>query len=305
VPKDSYDDFLSYIWKNTEGDVSRHEKKILVTGGSGYLGTFVRRYFDADDFSRRSGVDICNSEHVRRMTEYEVIIHMAACLDKRVEAESRCFDVNVTGTVNILENLCRDQMLILISTKEVYGRKAANFAAVDEDCSTLFDGHNAYDWSKFLAEKYSEYYTHRSGAGLGIFRLSSCFAPVSSGNKGSFINAFADSVVNGRELVLKSKGAPVRDLLHVTDLCRALELFMASGLRREIFNIGGGLSHTVSLIDLVCLLGELAGKTPCVELLDEPDPGIPRFVTDTGKIERTLGWRPALSLREGLATILA
>jgi hypothetical protein len=39
--------------------------------------------------------------------------------------------------------------------------------------------------------------------------------------------------------------------------------------------------------------------------MDEPDPGIPRFVTDPGKIKKILGWRPAVSLRKGLATVLA
>jgi nucleoside-diphosphate-sugar epimerase len=288
-----------------EVNVSRQGKRVLVTGGSGYLGTFVRRYFAADDFSRRSGWDVCNPDHAQRVTEYDAVIHMAACLDKRVEAERRCFDVNVTGTVNILRNLGPDQTLILISTKEVYGRKAANLPVVDENCPILFDGHTAYDWSKLLAEQYAEYYTHRIGARLGIFRLSSCFAPISTGNKGSFVNIFADAVINGHKLILKSRGAHVRDLLHVTDLCRALEAFLDSGLRREIFNLGGGLSHAVSLFDLVCLIGELAAKTPVVEPIDEPDPGVSRFVTDTGKIERALGWRPALSLRDGLATILA
>jgi nucleoside-diphosphate-sugar epimerase len=230
---------------------------------------------------------------------------MAACLDKRVEAENRCFEVNVAGTVNILRNLGPNQTLIQISTKEVYGRRAANLIAVDENCPTSYDGHNAYDWSKLLAEKYSEFHTYRSGTRLGIFRLSSCYAPLSPGNKGSFVNAFADSVIKGQKLILKSRGTQLRDLLHITDLCRALELFLAAGPKREIFNIGGGLSHTISLFDLVSLLGELTGKTPVLELTDEPDPGIPRFVTDTGKLNKVLGWQPTLSLREGLATILA
>jgi nucleoside-diphosphate-sugar epimerase len=162
-----------------EGNLSWKQKPIMVTGGSGYLGTFVRRYFDADDFSRRSGWDICSPEHAKRAADYNAIIHMAASVDKRVEAADRCFEVNVGGTLNILRNLRRDQTLILISTKEVYGRRAANLELVDENCPTSFDDHNAYDWSKWLAEQYSEYYAYRVGARLGIFRLSTCFAPIS------------------------------------------------------------------------------------------------------------------------------
>jgi nucleoside-diphosphate-sugar epimerase len=288
-----------------EGNLSWKQKRILVTGGSGYLGTFVRRYFNADDFSRRSAWDVCSAEHAKRVAHYDVIIHMAASVDKRVEAADRCFEVNVGGTLNILRNLRQDQTIVLISTKEVYGRRAANLELVDENCPTSFDGHNAYDWSKWLAEQYSEYHAHRVGARLGILRLSTCFAPISPGNKGSFVNFFANSVVHGQKLTLRSRGSHIRDFLHVSDLCRALELFIGSDLKKEIFNLGGGLSHKLSLFDLVGLLGELAGKKPILELNDEPDPGISRFVTDTKKIEQILGWRPTVSLREGLATILA
>jgi nucleoside-diphosphate-sugar epimerase len=104
---------------------------------------------------------------------------------------------------------------------------------------------------------------------------------------------------------LRSRGTHIRDFLHVSDLCRALELFLSSDLKKEIFNLGGGPSHKLSLFDLVGLLGELAGKEPVFELSDEPDPGVSRFVTDTRKIEQVLDWRPTVSLREGLTTILA
>ncbi len=288
-----------------EENLGGKQKRILVTGGSGYLGTFVCQHFDGDDFSRRSGWDVCSPDHAKRAVDYSVIVHMAASVDKRVEAADRCFEVNVGGTVNILRNLGQGQTMILISTKEVYGKRAADYDCVGEGCPTGFDGHSAYDWSKLLAEQYCEYYAHRTGARLGIFRLSTCFAPASPGNKGSFVNFFANSVIQGKKLTLKSKGTHIRDFLHVSDLCRAIEMFLDSSLKKEIFNLGGGVSHTLTLFELVDLLGELAGKEPVLELSDEPDPGIPRFVTDTGKIEKALGWRPTVSLREGLATVLA
>jgi len=65
--------------------------KVLVTGGSGYLGTHVRRYFAADDLSRRSGRNILNLEDSAIVGEYDVVIHLAALLDKSPEAaEESC-----------------------------------------------------------------------------------------------------------------------------------------------------------------------------------------------------------------------
>ncbi|MBL8184901.1 MAG: sugar nucleotide-binding protein, partial [Blastocatellia bacterium] len=52
--------------------------KILVTGGSGYLGTHIKRYFEADDLSRRSDLDVLNLQDVHIASEYDVVIHLAA-----------------------------------------------------------------------------------------------------------------------------------------------------------------------------------------------------------------------------------
>ena len=69
--------------------------RVLVTGGSGFLGVHVRRFFAADDFSRRAGVDVLNLSDVRRVEDYDAVIHLAAYLDKSPEHAEECFLVNV------------------------------------------------------------------------------------------------------------------------------------------------------------------------------------------------------------------
>ncbi len=56
--------------------------KILVTGGSGYLGTHIRQAFSADDLSRRSGYDVTRHQQCRMVAEYDLVIHLAARMDK-------------------------------------------------------------------------------------------------------------------------------------------------------------------------------------------------------------------------------
>ena len=65
--------------------------KVLVTGGSGYLGTYVRNFFSADDFSRRSGSDVLDYNTVERVADYDVVIHLAAHFDKSPEGAFDCF----------------------------------------------------------------------------------------------------------------------------------------------------------------------------------------------------------------------
>ena len=112
--------------------------KVLVTGGSGYLGTHVRRYFNADDFSRRSGLDVLRLQDAKVVGNYDVVIHMAAHMDKSPDAAEQVFLTNVEGTVNLLREMREDAVFIFISTKDVYGRFADNFREVPENCPTLY-----------------------------------------------------------------------------------------------------------------------------------------------------------------------
>src|ERR1051326_7086346 len=167
------------------------EKKIIVTGGSGYLGTHVRRYFNADDLSRRTGIDICKEADARCINDYDIVIHMAALVDKRPDAAMRAFSVNVGGTINLLANLHAGQTFIYCSTKDVYGSHIDAYDEVPESCSTDYCGQGAYEWSKLIAEKYVQYYGARAGTKIGIFRLSTVYAPATEGNPGGFVSHFA------------------------------------------------------------------------------------------------------------------
>src|ERR671925_581853 len=73
--------------------------KILVTGGSGYLGTHVRRFFQADDFSRRSFRDVLNPYDAETVADYDVVIHLAAHMDKSREAAETCFVTHYVESV--------------------------------------------------------------------------------------------------------------------------------------------------------------------------------------------------------------
>jgi nucleoside-diphosphate-sugar epimerase len=285
--------------------MEKKKRKIIVTGGSGYLGSHVRRYFGADDFSRRTGMDIRNPADARSIADYDVVIHMAALVDKRPEAASSVFAVNVGGTINLLENLRRDQVLIYCSTKDVYGSHIDQYKQVPENCSTEYSSQGAYEWSKLIGEKYAQYHAKRAGARLGIFRLSTVYGPASKDNPGGFVSHFARAVKNGEELRLKMRGEQVRDLLHVEDLARGFEHFIESDQKQSCYNIGGGPRNAVTLYELTQMLGRLAERSPKVVLTDEEVHEQIHYVTDISALERDLGWRPQYDLGIGLRTILA
>jgi len=278
--------------------------KILVTGGSGYLGTHVRRYFGADDFSRTSGKDILSTVDAATVSEYDVVIHLAARLDKSPDAAEEVFLTNVEGTVNLLRNMRRDSVFIFASTKDVYGRFADTYAEVPEGCQTAYAGQSALEWSKLIAERYVEYYANQIGFRSCIFRLSTVYAPRTEGTTPNFVGAFADAINLGESIRLPGGGVPRRDLLHVDDLSSACKSFVDSVIRHGLYNLGGGRANALTLDALVKKLEEVSGLQAIVDTEHPlPNPVPTNYVSDLGLVRRELDWEPKVGLDEGLAKL--
>jgi UDP-glucuronate decarboxylase len=277
--------------------------KVLVTGGSGFLGTHVRKYFDADDFSRRSGFDVLNMNDTRRVADYEVVIHLAAEMSKAREDEGRVFLTNIEGTVNLLREMSEDAVFIFASTKDVYGRFADNYPEVPESCPTLYSGQAPLEWSKLIAERYVEYYAHSRRFRSCIFRLSTVYAPMSEGNRPNFVTHYADAINKGEKISLPGGGRPRRDVLYVDDLSAACEAFIDSTLRHGLYNLGGGRNLSLTLKDLVTKLEEVSGLQAVVDERALPDPIPLDYVTDIGLITRELDWDPKITLEDGLGRL--
>jgi nucleoside-diphosphate-sugar epimerase len=279
--------------------------RILVTGGSGYLGTHVLTFFAAEDFSRRSGFDILDDEAVKKVADYEAVIHLAAHFDKSPEGARQCFRTNAEGTANILRNMQPGSTFIYASTKDVYGSNADGFEFVNESTSTEYAGQSAFEWSKLLGERYVEYYARQRDIRACIFRLSTVFGRPSEGNEFGVVTHYVESVKNRAPIRLPAAGDPVRDILYVDDFSRACKKFFRSDKKFGLYNLGGGRRNTTSLRQLIRQIGEMISIQPVIE----EDRAIPlpvpmRYASDIGRAEDELGWRPQVGIEDGLQLIL-
>lgn len=275
--------------------------KVLVTGGSGFLGTHVKSFFEADDFSRRSGFDVLNLNDVRRVREYDVVIHFAAEMSKAVDSEGQVFLTNVEGTVNVLREVRQGGVFIFASTKDVYGRFADNYREVPESCPTLYSGQSPLEWSKLIAERYVEYYAHTRKFRSCIFRVSTVYAAASEGNTPNFVTHYADAINKGEPIRLPGGGRPRRDLLHVNDLSAACRGFIDSAISYGLYNLGGGRTNVFSLSEIVAKLESVSGLTAVIDAEHPlPDPVPLDYVSDIGLITRELDWDPTTPLDQGL-----
>jgi dTDP-glucose 4,6-dehydratase len=279
--------------------------KIVVTGGSGYLGTHVRRFFAADDFSRRSGHNILSEHDVTLAADYDAVIHLAAYLDKDVVGAELCFRTNAEGAANIVRHLRPGAVFIYASTKDVYGASADSYSEVPETCPTDYSGQTALEWSKLIGERYVEYYARQQDVRTCIFRMSSVYARPSAGNDSGFVTHYVESVKRGWPIRLPLAGIPVRDILHVDDFSRACRAFIDSSHVYGLYNLGGGRENSAPLRDIVGSVGKMIQLEPKIVNDDTLPPPVPvNYVSDLTRIREQLGWQPEIGIEEGLRSLL-
>ena len=279
--------------------------KILVTGGSGYLGTHVRRFFSADDFSRRSNLDVLNMYDAQKASDYDVVIHLAAHLDKNPKAADQCFRTNAEGTLNLIRNMQPGSVFIYASTKDVYGPHAGTFSDVPETCSTEYADQSALEWSKLIGEKYVSYYAAKQNVRSCIFRLSAVYARPSSGNDHGFVTHYVESVKHSRPIHIPANVNPVRDILYVDDFSRACQGFIDSSSESGLFNLGGGRGNAASLREIITRIGTLIDLQPLIEEDEKMPIPVPlNYISDLTHVKAKLGWEPQVGIDEGIRNLL-
>jgi nucleoside-diphosphate-sugar epimerase len=279
--------------------------RILVTGGSGYLGTHVRRFFDAENLSRRSFLNVHNSFDAARVAAYDVVIHLAAHLSKDPMEAQECFRTNVEGTINLLREMPPQSVFIFASTKDVYGPHADEFDEVPEDCRTDYANQSALEWSKLIAERYIEYYAAQRDFRSCIFRLSTVYARPSEGNQNGFVTHYVESVKRGWPIRLPLSGKPVRDILHVDDFSRACRAFVDSSVVHGLYNLGGGRENAISLREIIDRVSEMIQCQPVIdESASLPAPIPLNYISDLSRIKKELNWRPEVGVEDGLRDLI-
>jgi len=279
--------------------------KILVTGGSGYLGTHVSSFFFADDFSRRANLNVLSLSDIERVKDYDVVIHLAAHLDKSPEGAELSFRTNAEGTRNLLLNMRPNSVFIYASTKDVYGSHADAYAEVPESCVTLYAGQSALEWSKLIGEEYVSFYARQRDVRACIFRMSAVYARPSEGNENGFVTHYVESVKHRWPIRLPANVDPVRDLLYIDDFSRACEAFIDSSLTSGLYNLGGGRANSMRLRELIHTIGNLIEIEPTIEDVPNIPAPVPLdYVSDLTRIREELNWEPQIGIEAGLRNLL-
>jgi dTDP-glucose 4,6-dehydratase len=300
--------------------------RILVTGAAGFIGSnFVHYWLErrpddsvvaldlltyAGNRANLEGVDVSFVqadiadldivENVLREHEVEVVVNFAAESHNSLAVidPGRFFHTNVLGTQALLEASRRTgvERFHHVSTCEVYGD-----LALDSDESfteeSPYRPRTPYNASKAGGDHAVRAYFETWELPITITNCSNNYGPFQFPEK--VIPLFVTNALDDRPLPMYASTANLREWLHVRDHCRAIELALENGVPGETYNVGSGFEASIEQIADRVL--ELTGKPESLKTIVPDRPGHDRrYLLDSSKIGRELGWQPEIGFEDGL-----
>jgi len=291
--------------------------KALVTGSSGLIGSCIieklgKRYevlgldLKPSPYTTIAG-DIRDYGFVEKiMSSVDVVIHCAAqtSVDKSIEDPLFDAENNVIGTLNLLEAARRSKRLkrfIYVSSAAVYG--FPEYVPIDEDhpCRPV----SPYGVSKLAGELYARVFHELYMIPTVCIRPFNVYGRNQDPNSShsGVISRFLDRISRGLPLVIYGDGWQTRDFIHVSDVADmiiiAIECEEAVG---EVLNCGTG--REISINELARIMLSISGRNIEIEHSDSRPGDVRRSCADTRRAERVLGFKPKISLEEGLKELL-
>ena len=293
--------------------------KVLVTGGAGFIGSHVTELLCdkgvgvivVDDLSSgfNKFVDkrakfvkasIGNEKLMASLLKkVDVVIHLAASsiIKSSYERPLEYFENNVVNGVKLLEAMRKAgvKKIINSSTAAVYG-EPKRVPIKEEDAKNPI---SPYGVSKLAFENALSAYYHSFGIESVSLRYFNAYGPRDEQKPASrAVAIWIKAALKGKPLPLYWKGEQIRDYVYVGDIARVhLEVMNIGGI--NFFNIGSG--NGIKMRDVLSALEEIVGKKLKVVDKGERRGDPQKLYADISKIKKEVGWRPKVSLQEGLS----
>jgi len=299
-------------------------KRVLVTGGAGFIGSNLANRLAADndvivvdDCSLGTPENLVDGVefHERTVvgtdlpTDVDVVFHLAARSSYAMHEEDpqRGARVNVEGFVNTVEQARQDgcDTVVYASTSSIYGTRTD---PSPEDMPVAVN--TGYEASKLARERYAEYFANHydmTMAGLRFFSVYQGYGGAEA-HKGEYANViaqFADDIARGDSPVLYGDGTQTRDFTHVSDIIRGAILTAEHELE-GVYNVGTGDRYSFNTV--VAMLNDELGANVDPEYVENPIPDsvyVHDTCADATKLREATGWEPEIDFEEGIRRVCA
>ena len=305
-------------------------RKILVTGGCGFIGSnFVNYWLEKHPEDELTNLDAltyagnpANLEAVADRPNYhfihgditdagvvneavkgqDIIVHFAAesHVDRSILTPEVFLQTNVLGTFHLLEAALKNHVRHFhhIGTDEVFGSLELG-SSEKFTLATKYDPRSPYSASKAASDHLVRAYGETYGLSYTITNCSNNYGPFQFPEK--LFGLAITNLLEGKKVPVYGDGKNVRDWLFVTDHVRAIEQVLLSGRAGETFLVGG-LTEDVSNLEVVSQIIRLMGFDPAdkIEWVQDRAGHDRRYAIDWSQTAAALGWRPSVTLEEGL-----
>ena len=282
--------------------------RVIVTGASGFIGLNLVRVLSGlgaeimvidriQPAERLPHVQFewADLRHLDKVYEADYLIHLAAITNagfaERYPLDT--FEVNVLGTVNLLNHVRIQKRVLFPSTALIY---KTSDTPINEEAET--DLSSVYALSKNVGEQVINFHCQRMGVGHTIVRFFNIFGP---GQLPMYIVPQVLTQIRENHRIEIRNGAVMRDLLYVDDCIDAvLKLAVTLSAEDSVFNIGSG--HIVSISDIAKAAVEASGydDVEITDLEEKIEYSPAAIMADIEKVQSTINWFPKTNLKDGL-----
>ena len=253
----------------------------------------------------------------------KMVFHFAAqvAVTTSIEDPIEDFQINCLGTLSLLEAARKQPNpppILYTSTNKVYGNlgnlklnkaptryipydEIINYNGIDEKQPLSF--YSPYGCSKGTADQYMLDYFRIYNVPTVVFRLSCIYGPHQCGNEDQgWVAHFLLQALRNAPIIIYGDGKQVRDLLYVEDLIDAMILAYANmdSLAGKVFNIGGSVENSVSIIELIDFISKINLTKPEIIYKQWRKGDQLYYVSDIDKFCNATGWKPQMSYEQGV-----
>ena len=289
-------------------EIELRGKSVIITGASGFIGLnlvraltgmgaevlVIDRMQPADHFPGME-FEWADLRHLNKTYECDYLIHLAAITNAGYAEKYPLdtYEVNVLGTVNLLNHVQVSERILFPSTALIYG---ASQTPLNENSE--IETASTYAQSKFLGEQILKFHSDRYGVPHTVVRFFNVYGP---GQLPLYIvpQVVRQTMEDGK-IVIRN-GTVVRDLLFVQDCIEAvLKLAVTPQAANSTFNIGSGRSHTIAEVARAALEASEQYNVEIIDLEENIEYSPTKIIADIEKVQSLIDWSPDTTLERGL-----
>jgi len=268
--------------------------KYIITGGEGFIGSKVLQKVEGESYDIKSGLDIRNQKTLEdEIKSASGIFHCAAKISvpESILMPNEYFETNVTGLKNVVA------LAEKIGAKIVFSSSAAVYGEYDVAVKEDFDLSPKSPYAENKRD--GEIILKNAEVPAIALRYFNVYGPGQSSQYAGVITAFIKNAIEGKDIVIHGDGNQVRDFVYVDDVVEANIMAMNySGSKYDVFNIASG--KTITINELAKMILDITGSKSKIIHSAPREGDIFHSSADISKVINILGWKPKVSMEDGL-----